>query len=315
MSRRVVVDVDPGVDDALALLLAFASPELKVEAITVVNGNVAPELGVRNALLTLEAAGITEPPPVAAGCDRPLAADPLDAKHVHGEDGLGGAAEGKTPRLQPVKTHAVDLLLETIRRFPDELTLIAVGPLTNVATAIERDAATIRRLKEIILMGGSVAAGGNVTAAAEYNFYADPEAAQATLNSGVPITQIGLDVTLHTLLERSRFEAAVRQSNKPGASFALEVSAAYFDWAETHRGVQGCLLHDPLAVGAAIDPTFIRTEELWAEVETAGKLSRGALIADRRQASRRERTGGNIRAAMEVDADRFLELFVARVCG
>ncbi len=309
MSLPVIIDTDPGIDDALALLYALASPELSVEAVTVVAGNVALEIGVRNALLTLEASGAKDLPPVAAGCDRPLRRPLIDASHVHGDDGLGGAADHE-PALQPVAAHGVDVLLETLAARPGEVGVIALGPLTNLATALERDAAVVRQAREVVVMGGSMAAPGNVTPAAEYNFYADPEAAQAVLAAGLNLTVVGLDVTRFALLERERFERRTARSTHPAAKFAARVTQHYFDFNQSRRGISGCHLHDPLAVAVAADPTLVETRGYLAEVETEGRLTRGMLVADRRETA----PEGLVRIATELDAQRFIDGFLDRVC-
>lgn len=302
MSLPVVIDTDPGVDDALALLYALASPELAVEAITVVAGNVRLPLGVRNALLTLEASGAANPPSVYAGRERPLRRDPLDAAHVHGADGLGGASEGREPSLQAQKEHAVDFLLRTLSERPGEITVVALGPLTNFGAALERDPEILRRARGVVVMGGSLSVG-NVTPAAEYNFYADPEAAQAVLKSGCELTVVGLDATRQAVLTRERMEQA---SLAPFARRLLEHYVAFF---EKHRGMSACYLHDPLAVAAAADPSLIRTTALQADVEAEGRLTRGMLVADRREGA----PPGPVRIAVGTDADRFAELFLGRL--
>ena len=181
--RRVIIDTDPGIDDALALILAFRSPELKVEAITTVNGNVPLEDATRNALQILEVLDLPEPPPVACGAARPIVREPLTARHVHGEDGLGDIAgltnPGGSPRyprptLSPVGTSAADLILSLLNESPGEISIIALGPLTNIALALESNPAAFSQVQEVIVMGGAVNGIGNVTETAEFNFYADP---------------------------------------------------------------------------------------------------------------------------------------------
>lgn len=302
MSLPVVIDADPGVDDALALLYALASPELTIEAITVVSGNVGLPLGVRNALLTLEASGVDAPPPVYAGADRPLRRDPLDASHVHGADGLGGAAEGRKPSLGVQAEHAVDFLLRTLSARPGEVTLVALGPLTNLGAALVRDPAILRLARSVVVMGGSLSAG-NVTPAAEYNFYADPEAAKAVLTSGADLTVVGLDATRQALLTRERME---RAELPPFPRRLLEHYIAFF---EGRRGMAACYLHDPLAVGTAADPSLVRTLALQADVETEGRLTRGMLVADRRENA----SEGPVRVAVEADAERFVGRFLERL--
>ena len=316
MPKGLIIDTDPGIDDALALLLALSSPEVKVEAVTVVGGNVGLESCVRNALLAVEASGAPAPPPVAAGAAGPLAGRPIDAAHVHGDDGLGGvAARRLPPRLERTPVPALELTLDTIERIAREVTIVALGPLTNLAVAYRASPKTFARVSRIVVMGGSLAFGGNATAAAEYNFHADPEAARVIVRSGLPVVLVGLDVTSQVLLDRELFERRAAASTRPAAAFAREILGTYFDVAESGRGAGGCYLHDPLAVGVALDPTLVRVERFHADIETAGELTRGALVADRRLTMRRRNPGGNVEIAVEADAERFVELFLDRICG
>jgi inosine-uridine nucleoside N-ribohydrolase len=320
----VIFDTDPGIDDALALAFALRCPELQVEAITTVSGNVPVDLCTRNALLTLEALRVDGPPPVAQGADRPLKREPVNAFQVHGEDGLGGitrltgpggSLRYPAPRETACGRHAVDLILELVSKNPHEITLIAVGPLTNVALAIERHPATMGRLAELIVMGGSVSGVGNVTPTAEFNFYADPEAARRVLRAGLKTTLVGLDVTERTLLPKANFEKRLAGSKSPAARFVADIAQQYFAVAEARRGEPACALHDPLAVGVAIDPTFVRTQAFEADVETATALTTGMLIADRRRTAAKGGLPARIQACIEVEAERFVEFFLDRLLG
>ena len=322
MPRRVIIDTDPGIDDALALALALRSPEVRVEAITTVCGNVNVDLGTRNALLVLEALGVDDPPPVARGADRPLLREPVDAAHVHGADGLGGITAivepGGTPRYGPPRAttgsrDAVDLILDIVRKNPNQITLIAVGPLTNVALALERDPTAMAQLAELIVMGGSLSGIGNVTATAEFNFYADPHAARQVLRAGLNTTLVGLDVTQQTLLRKADLEARLAHLKSPAAKLVGDISRQYFALAQARSGDAACPLHDPLAVGVAIDPSFVRTERFEADVETGGELTTGMLVADRRKAKAPSGFDGRIQGCVEVSAERFVKFFLDRV--
>jgi inosine-uridine nucleoside N-ribohydrolase len=322
--RRVIFDTDPGIDDALALAFALRCPELQVEAITTVSGNVSVDLCTRNALLVLEALAVDNPPPVAQGADRPLTGEPVNASHVHGDDGLGGitritesdgAPRYPAPRRTACSRHAVELILEIVGSNPREITLIAVGPLTNVALALERDPTTMRGLAALIVMGGSVSGIGNVTPTAEFNFYADAEAARQVLRAGFRTTLVGLDVTERTLLPKEDLEQHLAGSKSPAARFVADISRQYFAVAEARRGHAACPLHDPLAVGVAIDPTFVRTELFEADVETEGALTTGMLIGDRRRVVPASGLPARIEACVEVDVERFLGVFLDRVLG
>jgi inosine-uridine nucleoside N-ribohydrolase len=308
----LIIDTDPGVDDALALLLAFGSEELRVEALTVVAGNVDIDLCVRNALLTIEAAGLSAPPFVAVGAEKPLDRAAVRAAHVHGEDGLGGAAaELGEPAGAPVSGAALDVLLETISYNPHEIAVVALGPLTNLARAFLSDPGTMALVQEIIIMGGALRAPGNATPTAEFNFYADPEAARIVLGSGAPITLVGLDVTMHARVSREEVDQRARASTYPAAGFARRICRRYFDFRESLSGRAECILHDPLAVAVAVDPSFVRTERHVLDVETDGRLTPGMLVSDLRNAALPQ----GVAVAVEVDSDRFRGFFLDRVFG
>ena len=319
--RRVIIDTDPGIDDALALMLALRSPRLRIEALTTVAGNVPLDHCVTNAFHILHAAGIDNPPPVVRGCAVPLQRAPVTASHVHGSDGLGDISairepDGKVrypaPEGVTVAAHAADLMANLIGSNPGEITIVTLGPLTNIATALERRPEAMSNVRDIIVMGGSLNGVGNVTAVAEFNFFADPDAAQAVVRSGLPVTLVGLDVTHQARIRREAFLERAEQSQAPGARFLRELSRHYFDFAESH-GKQECFLHDPLAIGVAIDPSFVRTEGFAADVETGGGLTTGMLVADRRDILRAE--DHNVVVAVEVDADRFVEFFLNGLFG
>ena len=319
--RRVIIDTDPGIDDALALMLALRSPALRIEAITTVAGNVPLDHCVTNTFHILRAAGIVDPPPVARGCTVPLRREPVTALHVHGHDGLGdisaiqesdGSFRYPVPEEVTVAAHAADLIADLVGSNPGEMIVVALGPLTNIATALERAPQTMKNVRELIVMGGSLNGIGNVTPVAEFNFFADPEAAQAVVRSGFPVTLVGLDVTHQARIRRETFLEHAERSQAQGARFLSDVSKQYFDFAESH-GKNECFLHDPLAIGVAIDPTFIRTESFAADVETGGSLTAGMLVADRRDILRQE--DHNIEGAVEVDADRFVEFFLDGLFG
>ena len=308
--RKVIIDTDPGIDDALALILALGSEALDVRLIATVAGNVDLDCCTANALRILEAFGGPAPPPVHPGCARPLGRRLARAKHVHGADGFSGAAERHpVRRLEASRTDAVTAILSAVRENPDEMTLIALGPLTNVASAIEVDAEAMTRLKELIVMGGSFGHESNVTAAAEFNFFADPVAARVVIQSGLPVTVVGLNVTHRAVLPRARFEALLREipSAVPARRFLTDLTRQYFEVYKRQRGIEGAYLHDPLAVGAAIDPQLIASRRYPCDVEIEGELTTGMLVVDTREAAVEDRS--NVRVATAVDAERFLTLF------
>ena len=301
-----MLDCDPGHDDAIAILLAAHSPRLQLEAITTVAGNQTVEKTARNALSLCELAGIRDVP-IAAGMDRPLVqAQRMVAPEIHGETGLDGATLPEST-LELVPTHAVDLLIEKVMAAPEgELTIVATGPLTNVATAMRREPRIVPRLRQIVLMGGAMGLG-NWTPAAEFNIYADPEAASVVFTSGAPLTMVGLEVT-----HQAQADAAVRrrlaQLRSPVAHLVEEL-LDYF--AETYHKVFGFTappVHDPCAVAWVIDPTLIATRPMRVDIELHGQFTRGRTVCDYYGM-----TGApaNAEVGLQLDVPRFWDLLLA----
>jgi purine nucleosidase len=306
-SRPVILDVDTGVDDALAIILALRSPEMELQGILTVSGNVHLSRTTANTLIVLDM--LDAPPiPVAAGAAAPLARPGINAGEVHGEDGLGGVA-GRVPSSQrPVTQDAVGFLLDATRRQAGELTLIATAPLTNIALAIEKDIRTMRQLRSLVVMGGAVRVPGNAGPVSEFNFAADPEAAAVVLGSGLPLTLVPLDVTERVVLTRQLLDG-VNPAGKVHA-FVKEITAATMAFHGMHGEGEGIVLHDPLAVGVALDPSLVHREPMVLGVETRGALTAGMAVADFR---RRTRAAANADVCVEVEAERFLRLFTERV--
>jgi pyrimidine-specific ribonucleoside hydrolase len=322
MPRHVIIDTDPGIDDALALILALQSPELCVDAITTVSGNVPVDLATRTALTVLGLFPAARRPLVASGADRPLTRPPNPAAHVHGDDGLGGlalahTAEGR-PRYPPaagalMAVDAVTCILDSIRRAPGELTLVALGPLTNLALALRRDVGTVRRLAEVVIMGGAVTVPGNVTPVAEFNIYVDPEAAREVFAAGLPLTVVGLDVTERVRLTAEMIERQVRPLGSQLGHFVTECTAHTIRFSTRVERPPGMAMHDPLAVGMLIEPEIVCTSPFSIQVETTGELTTGMLVADRRPLRPARKATPNARVALDVEAGRFLELFLSRL--
>jgi inosine-uridine nucleoside N-ribohydrolase len=322
MALPVLIDTDPGIDDALALIFALRSEELSVKAITTVAGNVPVELTTRNAFRILTLLSIHDPLPVAQGASRPLTRSLVSAGHVHGEDGLGNIDRLRAPDGSPlypeptVKLASHDgpgLILQTIQRWPDELVVIALGPLTNLAIALERDPAIMRKVREIVIMGGAIGVPGNVSPVAEFNFYVDPEAAHRVLAAGLPIRLVPLDVTHQVILRRDLIERRIAGRQEPVNRFVWAMTRAGLEFAQKAEGVDGLPLHDPLAVAVALDASLVTVSELFVDVETEGLLTRGMAVADRRPPSRARRTP-NCQVAMTVDANRVISQFLERLC-
>lgn len=305
--RPVLLDVDTGVDDALAIILALRSPELALQGITTVSGNVPLAQTTANTLTVLDV--LDAPPvPVAAGAARPLARPGITAGEVHGGDGLGGVARTFPASRRRAGEDAVGFMLETIRRLSGELTLVATGPLTNLALAIRRDPETVRRLGSLVVMGGAIRVPGNVGPVSEFNFAVDPEAAAIVLRAGLPLTLVPLDVTERVTLTERLVEESSRGGKLP--TFVRQITATTMAFHRDHEGTEGIFLHDPLAIGVALDSSLVRREPMAVAVETQGRLTAGMAVADLR---RRSRAAPTANVCVEVEAERFLALFTERV--
>ena len=303
MATPVLIDCDPGHDDAMALLLALASPELELLGVTTVHGNQTLDKTTANALRVLEFAGRSDIA-VAAGADRPLIRDPRVAEHVHGETGLDGP-DLPPPAGAPVPEHAVDFLAERIRAAGRPVTLIPTGPLTNVALLLARHPDL--EFERIVLMGGAIAEG-NVTPAAEFNIWVDPEAAARVFASGIDVTMVGLDVTHRALMTREHAER-LRAAGRVGTMVA-ELWAFYHRYHARVYDFPGTPVHDALAVAHVIRGDLVRTERLNVEVDCASELSRGRTVVDLWRITGRE---PNAHVGVEVEGATFLDLLVERI--
>lgn len=320
---HVIIDTDPGTDDAMAILLALNSPELEVEAFTVVPGNVTAAQALDNTLRLVSLAGRCDIP-VAGGARKPLAQRLITAEFVHGANGLGDielpAAECEAdPRFAP------DLIVEMVRAAPGQITLVPVGPLTNIALAIHKDPGIVPLVKEVVIMGGSITEG-NVTAVAEANIYNDPEAAHAVFHAGWKVTMVGLDVTHKTNFGADHLEQ-LSATHGTQNDFATEVMRFLVDLS-AQFGTDGTPMHDPLAIGVVIDPTLVRTRHMRIDVERRGEFTRGQTVGNRYNMVERNEIEGdrlkmtgidrvepNAFVAVEADSERFLSLFLERLSG
>ncbi len=269
------MDCDPGHDDAIAIMLTCASAELEVLGITTVAGNQTGEKTFTNALKILTLIG--ENLPVARGFDKPLLRELVTAPEIHGETGLDGATL-PAPTVKSLETHAVNFIVDTLLKSDESIYLIKTGPLTNVAGAVLLAPKIKEKIERIVLMGGGVFES-NVTPAAEFNIYVDPEAAKIVFESGVPITMVGLDATNKALFTFEDIEALGRLGGKV-STVAAQLLTFYAKQLERVFGVTGAQLHDPLAVAAVIDPTILSTKPLHVDIETKGEFTRGATVAD-----------------------------------
>ncbi len=321
--RRVIIDTDPGTDDAMAIILALNSPEFKVEALTVVPGNVEAWQGLENALKIVSLAGRCDVA-VAGGAQHPLNQKLITAQFWHGKNGLANV------ELPPSKCKAdprfgPDLIIEMIHKYPHEITLIPVGPLTNIALAVSKDPSIAGLVKDIVIMGGSIT-GGNVDGAAEANIYNDPEAAQIVFNAGWMVTMVGSDVGERTLITR-KYLTELQSLHGPQSDFIAKIADFYLTRSEK-SGYSGAAMYDPLAVGIALDPTLGTLKEMHVDVETKGEFTRGETVANRMGSNEKNVLHGdhyeiegvvelkpNAKVCVASDADRFLQLFISRIRG
>jgi len=308
VTNKVIIDCDVGVDDALALILAFHSPELKVEAVTGVNGNVPLETVFTNIQKVLSLIQPGDKPIIAKGADRPLMGKPLYAHSVHGKSGLGEAKFDLRKGKEWWKVFpgaAYELITKFAREFPGELTLIATGPLTNLAIGLQKDIEGIKKLKEIVIMGGAVRTKGNVTPHAEFNIYVDPLAAKIVFTSGLPITLVPLDVTHQVCLTPPLIEERIKPMNSPCSKFTIDAVGYNLNNRRFRRGTDLIYLHDPLAVGVVIKANLVKKERLPLNVETQEGDRLGQTL---------EAEGTpNIEVCLEVDSKGFLDLFLSRL--
>jgi len=322
-AKKIIIDTDPGTDDALALMLALNSPELDVRAVTVVPGNVTAAMGLENALRMISLANRCDIP-VAGGAQHPLFQKLITAEFWHGKNGLGNvelpASKCKVdPRFGP------DLIIQLVHASPHEITLVPVGPLTNIALAVEKDPSIVPLVKEVILMGGSIS-GGNVTAAAEFNIYNDPEAAQIVFQAGWPLTMVGLEVGDKALFTHKYLDE-LGQTRGPVNDFIVSVLKFMVNLSGTF-GASGSPMYDPSAVAVATDSSLVRVQEMHVDVETRGKFTRGETVGNRHGEVERDVLHGdryviegvdkvtpNAKVCVDVDADRLLQLFVSRIRG
>ncbi|HEY7125097.1 MAG TPA: nucleoside hydrolase [Ktedonobacterales bacterium] len=301
--QRILLDCDPGHDDAIAILLAARAPGLRLEAITTVAGNQTLEKTTRNALKVCSVAGIRAVP-IAAGMDRPLVRELQVAADIHGASGLDGPSLPE-PDIELAPVHGVDLIIERLLASDGDLTVVATGPLTNVATAIRREPRIVPRIQHIVLMGGAMGLG-NTTPAAEFNIYVDPEAAQVVFQCGRPLTMIGLDVT-HQAQATAEVRARIRALGSPVAMLVDELLGFF---AETYHQVFGFSappVHDPCAVAQVLDPTLVRTRQMRVDIELRGEWTTGRTVCDLYGVSGRP---PNAAVGLELDVPRFWDLLI-----
>ena len=307
--RKIIIDTDPGQDDAVAILVALASPEdIDVLGITCVAGNVPLDLTTRNARIVCELAGKPEVR-VFAGCDRPLGRDLVTAEHVHGKTGLDGP-DLPEPTMAMADGHAVDFIIDSLRdHAPGTVTLCPLGPLTNIATALQKAPDIARRIAKIVLMGGGYFEGGNITPAAEFNIYVDPEAADIVLKCGAPIVVMPLDVTHKALVTKDRNDA-FRDIGSPVGIAVAQMTEFFERFDKEKYGSDGAPLHDPCVIAYLIQPDLFQGRHINVEIETHSELTMGMTVADWWGVTDR---APNATFMNGIDADGFFDLLTARL--
>ncbi len=326
--RKVIIDTDPGTDDAMAIMLALNSPEFDVRALTVVPGNVTAAQGLDNALRMVSLANRCDIA-VAAGAHHPLFQKLITAEFWHGKNGLANI-ELPPSKCKVDQRWGPDLIIQMVHENPHEITLVPIGPLTNIALALQKDPSIVPLVKEVVIMGGSIT-GGNVNASAEANIYNDPEAAQIVFQAGwASLTMVGLDVGDKTLLTRKHIEA-LKTHPGPVSDFIYKVADFLVALSEKY-GDAGTPMYDPLAVGVAIDAALVKAPPMHVDVETRGDFTRGETVANRRGAIERnvlhhfpdgdryvieglDEVKPNAKVCTEVNAEKFLQMFVTRIQG
>lgn len=303
MKKKIILDCDPGHDDAIALLLAAHHPDIELLAVTTVAGNQSVEKTTRNALKVCSLANIRNVP-IAKGMDRPLIRPARHAPDIHGESGMDGPNVPE-PDIEPISQHAVELLIDLLLKSEGDITLVPTGPLTNIAIAMRTEPAIISKIQAISLMGGAIGLG-NVTPAAEFNIWADPEAAAIVFSCGRPITMAPLEVT-HQALATEHVLQRLRTAQRPVASFAADLLVFFAGTYQKVFGFPAPPVHDPCAVAAVIDPTIMHTKSMYVEIETMSELSTGRTICDVYDTMHKEST---VAVGYELEVERFWEMVI-----
>lgn len=305
--KQVIIDVDTGLDDALALILAINSKKLDIRGITTVSGNTTVELATTNTLKVLSLLHRTDIE-VYEGYGQPKARKIIFRDSVHGENGLAGQLKDINTKEKNSK-HAVDFIIDEVNKYPGQVTLIMLAPLTNLAMAFEKDSEIKGKIKEVYVMGGVVEGPGNESPAAEFNFYTDPESAYEVLHSGVPIKLIGLDVTRQAqLFEKDLIDNIKYRTDL--TQFVENVARYYIDKYSVGKLEKSCALHDPLAVGVAIDEGIVVMKDYFVDVEYSSRICDGQSVCDFKN---RLGKAPNVKVALELDKDKFIEMFLKSI--
>ena len=301
--RHFLIDTDTASDDAVALVMALTYPDVQVEAITAVSGNVHVDQAVQNALYTVELCG--KQVPVYRGAEKPILRSLETAEYAHGRDGMGDIGLPLSGRT-PAKGHGVTEIIKTINRFAGNITLVTLGPLTNLALALLQDPSIAGKVTECITMGGTGQGRGNVTPVAEYNIWVDPEAARIVFESAIPITMVGWDVSLTYAMFNSQEMEKLRSVGTPLAEFCVDIQKVLNKFSVEEMNLEGFDLPDPLAMAVALDPAVAtQTKKLYVEIETESELCRGQTVVDHLAVTKHE---PNVEVVLEASRDKFLRI-------
>ena len=304
---KVILDTDPGIDDALAFILLKAMPEISLQAITVTHGNTSVEKCTTNALKLVELLGMTDIP-VAMGATEPLVKTLSVAEETHGDTGLGHAVL-PNPSTKISESNAANLIIDIVNANPGEITILCIGPVTNLALALLKEPSLRKKIKNVVSMAGTIHYPGNATPSSEYNVFCDPESFDILLRSGIDLTIVPLDVTYQCLFTKAHVErfAGAREDIR---NFIDRSTAFYMEFHAEYQGIQGCAINDPLAAAILIKPDLVKMRDYYVDIELRGEFTTAKISADHFNASGKS---PNAKVAMEVDVDAFMDFFIERV--
>jgi purine nucleosidase len=307
VTKRIILDTDPGIDDSLAILLALASPEITLEGLSVVHGNSATAQGTINALSVLELAKASHIP-VHQGCELPLVQPSLLATETHGAQGIG-YAKLPVPQAMPQVQKGSDFLIEKIMSAPGEMTLVCIGPLTNVALAIRQEPRIVDNVKEVFIMGGAMRHEGNTTPLAEFNTYVDPHAAHIVYHSGMPITLTPLDVTYQCIFLKDDLNR-LSKIVSPITKFIADATRFYMEFHDEYQKIDGCVINDPMTMALTFMPEICDYQDLYVDVDVSSNVGLGNTFADFYNYNKKT---ANMKVALGVRPRIFMELFIERM--
>lgn len=304
---KVILDTDPGIDDALAIILLKAMPEISLQAITVTHGNTSVEKCTTNALKLVELLEMTDIP-VAMGATEPLVRALSIAEETHGDTGLGHALL-PNPKAQVVEENAANLIIDIVNANPGEITILCIGPVTNVALALLKEPSLRKKIKNVVSMAGTIHYPGNATPSSEYNVFCDPESFDILLRSGIDLTIVPLDVTYQCLFTKAHVER-LSGAREDIHTFIDRSTAFYMEFHAEYQGIQGCAINDPLAAAILVKPDLVTYRDYYVNVELHGEFTTAKLSADHFNATGK---APNAKVAMQVDVDAFMDFFIERV--